>query len=343
VPYAVLVGLHLVLVTPLGRLPIRALSGSALIWVALAGSWLGFMMGTFGVNRTLRANTTTGGYYGAKGGRRNPLPRVFAANLCADVLPVAACRPLFPPGRPASCFGVSVDASEVVGAAEPCPVGWVAEGPYFVWNGFYAVLGYAGLLAVAMVLASSVRPFRQRLHGDGPSEARGAGAGKDAGFLTWVLVAGLVVNLLPVNWFDVTGSYGENLQAWFLVLLAVLVRGLVRLPRGAIAVLVLAMAVEFGSADWHMIQGQSVVLPLPHHERAMQGHPPLGVFLPPPVAGARFHTPGNYYRNYVLKVRGGAVYFRDAHPESFAAVSWVMLALGLFAVGAAGAVRVGRR
>jgi hypothetical protein len=40
----------------------------------------------------------------------------------------------------------------------------------------------------------------------------------------------------------------------------------------------------------------------------------------------------SYYRNYVYKITGGAVYLRDLHLESFATVSWALFAAGVFAL-----------
>jgi hypothetical protein len=334
--YAAMLGLHLLLVTPLRALPIRALNRVALVWAVLIASWFGFMFLNFGVNGTLAANTSVGGYYAARDdrGRPIPLPRVLIANLCVDLLPNSFCRPLLPPPRPASCSVVRVDGASVVRSAEPCPAGFVWDNPYFAWNGIYAVLGYSGLLAVLLAAAVSAKPLLRHFRGASRRAIPGAPVGEGAWFLVWVLTAGLVFNLLPVHWFDVRGSFAENLHAWFFVFLTVTVRGLTRLPRLPVAVLALAMAAEFASVDLKIVQVQSVVLPLPNHELAMQGHPLLGELLPTPVSGARFQAPANYYRNYLHKVRGGAVYFRDMHPDSFAAVSWIVLALGLLSVAA---------
>jgi hypothetical protein len=74
-------------------------------------------------------------------------------------------------------------------------------------------------------------------------------AADDAGSLLWVLAAGLLLNLLPIRWSAIGGSFGENPQAWFLVFVAVVVRGLKRLPLPLVAVLMLAMAAEFALVD----------------------------------------------------------------------------------------------
>lgn len=325
-PYAAMLGLHLLRVTPRRALPIRALSWAALAWAVPVAFWFGFMSSNFGVKRTLGANTTLGGYYDAKNyrGRPVPQPRVLAANLCVDLLPRSFCRKLLLPQIPTSCSGVTVDGAGVVWSAEPCLAGFPWNCPFFRWNGIYAVLGYSGLLAVLLALAVSARPWLRHF--------RGAVVAEDARFLLWVLTAGLFLNLLPIRWFDVRGSFGENLQAWFLVFSTIVVRGLTRLPRLPLAMLLLAMAAEYGSVDLKIIQVQSVILPMPLHRLAIQGHPPLGVLLPIPVSGARFQATADYYQNYLLKVGGGAVFFRDTHPDSFAAVSSIILALGLLSV-----------
>ena len=100
------------------------------------------------------------------------------------------------------------------------------------------------------------------------------------------------------------------------------------------AVLMVAMAAEFVLVDVTIIRTQSVVLPLPHSAAALEGHPPLGEAMPRPVSTGKFHVPVSHYLNYVVKVRGGAVYFRNTHPDSFRWIAWSILALGLFSVAA---------
>ena len=57
--YAVMLGLHLVLVVPVRELPLR-LARAAAVWFVLVVPWFGFMMRHFGVRSTLRANSTMG-------------------------------------------------------------------------------------------------------------------------------------------------------------------------------------------------------------------------------------------------------------------------------------------
>lgn len=319
-PYAAMLGLHLLIVVPVRALPVRALLRAALVWIVLIAPWFGFMMLNFGVRGTLAANTTVGSYYAAKDlqGHLIPQSKIFFINLASDVF----LRPV--DAEP--CKGVTVDGASLTPADEPCPNGLAWNSLSLKSNGIYRVLGYVGLLTVLIASAVSLRPLLRRL--------RTSGAAQDAGFLLWVLGAGLLLNLLPIRWIDIGGSFGENLQAWFLVFVAVVVRGMRRLPRPLIAVLMLAMAAEFALVDLTIIRTQSVVLPLPYSQAALEGHPPLGELAPRPVSTGQFHVPVNHYLNYVVKVRGGAVYFRDTHPDSYGWIAWTIFTLGLFSVAA---------
>ncbi len=209
------------------------------------------MMRHFGVRSTLRANSTMGSYYASRDAQGHSIPqyRVFLANLCVDLLQKPVCRPLFPPPKP--CLGVRGDGARLVEAEQPCS-------PIMDLGGISAYLRYSGMLVLLVGFLGAMRTAMVR---------------EDARFLLWALAVGLVLNLLPVRWFDPWGSVGENLQAWLLILIAVAVRGLTKVPRAAFAVLVLAMAIEFGRVDLELIEMQTKVLPFSHHEHAMVGGP----------------------------------------------------------------------
>ena len=153
-------------------------------------------------------------------------------------------------------------------------------------------------------------------------------------FLVWTLAVGWIVNLLPIRWFDKGGTIEENLHAWVMVLAAIMARGLSRLPRPAIAALVVAMIAEYGMVDVRSIRRQMVALPLANHPSAIEGCLPLGVVLPDPIPSAAFRTDSIYYRNYQFKIEGGALYFRDLHPGSYEFVAWSMLAIGALGLAA---------
>jgi hypothetical protein len=330
--WAATLGVHLLLVVPFRQLPVRALIRAGLVWALLIGPWFGGLMLTFGVKKTLGANTTLGRLWVPKdsGGRPIPQYRVMIANLCVDMLPRSVCKPLLPPD---SCRAVTVEGTSVVENAETCPSG-------LTWMSIYGILRYSGLLALLLAAAVSAKPLFRHLRNTSP---RGAGTGDTAWFLLWVLTAGFAINVLAVRYFCTWGTLGQSLQAWVLILLAVGVRGLMRAPRAAIAVLVLAMGVEYAGFDVKTIQAQSVVLPLAHNELAFSGPPPLGPLLPVPASSARFHTSKDYWANYLTKVQGGAVYYRDVHPDSFGAVSWMMLAAGMIALAAGASASTGGR
>ncbi|HEY1496153.1 MAG TPA: hypothetical protein VGF49_16490 [Candidatus Solibacter sp.] len=310
--YAAMLGLHLLLVVPMRELPLRGLARAAVVWCVLVAPWFGFMMRHFGVRSTLRANSTMGSYYASRDaqGRLIPQYRVFLANLCVDLLQRPVCRPLFPPPKP--WIEVRGDGASLVEAEPP-------SSPPTNLGGISAYLSYSGMLVLLVGILGAMRTAMVR---------------DDARFLVWALAVGLVLNLLPVRWFDPWGSVGENLQAWLLILIAVAVRGLTKMPRAAIAVAVLAMAIEFGSVDLELLEMQTRVLPFSHHEHAMAGDPPLGAFPPEPVSEGPFHAPREYFHNYQTKIMGEAVFFRDLHPDDIAWFSWMFLAMGLLAVAA---------
>src|SRR5205807_10183828 len=98
---------------------------------------------------------------------------------------------------------------------------------------------------------------------------RATAARKDEWFLAWLFTAGLLLNVLPVRWFDPLGTIAENLQAWLLILAAVTVKGLITLPRSALAILTLAMVLEYSYVDLALIRMQSIVLPFSHRTEAV--------------------------------------------------------------------------
>jgi hypothetical protein len=88
------------------------------------------------------------------------------------------------------------------------------------------------------------------------------------------------------------------------------------------------MILEFGSLDWQDIRGQTAMLPLANERRAGVGDPPLGTLLTAPQSDAPFVTDSDYYRNYVIKIQGGALYYRDIHPQGFASACCLLLVIG---------------
>jgi hypothetical protein len=78
------------------------------------------------------------------------------------------------------------------------------------------------------------------------------------------------------------------------------------------------------------------VLPLAHHQEALQGKLPLGPLLPDPHPVGDFRTEIDYYWNYLIKVKGGALFFRDVYPDGYAGIGWGTLALGVALLAAAG-------
>jgi len=324
--YAGLLGLHL-LSTSWRNLPVQALVRAGVVWAVLIGPWFGYMMLNFGVRRTLLVNTTVAARDAQ--GRRFPLPRVLITNLCADLLPGALCRPLLPsslrepPRLPRAeaasgpCLKVAVQASEVTYMPVPCEPDFPLNGFEQALNGtaIYRLLGYSGLLAV--VLAAGL-----------PAGSLFGRFGGEARFLLWFFAGGLVLNVLTYRDFETGGNFSNSLQAWCVLLFTVLARRLARLPRWALALLAMAMILEFGSSNWQDIRGQTTVLPLANERRAGVGDPPLGTLLPAPQSDARFVTDSDYYRNYVIKIQGGAPYYRDIHPQGVASACCVLLVIG---------------
>ena len=309
--YDAIIGLHLLYVKR-RDLPIRELVRAAVISAVIVGPWFGYMFLEFGIKHTLAANDTIGASYAARDehGRLVPLPHIIIANLCSDLLPKSLCRPLVPLFKGLKCGTVVVEGDTAIPTSKPCPS--------IISNGIYSQLGYSGIVAILIAAVGLLR---------GPPLPRSR-------FLMWLLAGGLLLNLLPIRWFDYPmGTYTENLQAWLLVLFAVAVGGLVRIPRLVIIPVAIAMFIEYTATDIGLIREQTVVLPLAQYESALRGNPPIGALLPQPVSAAPFQSDGNYYSNYVLKIRGGAVYFRDLHQNTFEIVSWSLLGVGMLALG----------
>jgi hypothetical protein len=84
--------------------------------------------------------------------------------------------------------------------------------------------------------------------------------------------------------------------------------------------------------DVEAICRQTKLIPLPSHRSAIEGILPLSVVLPDAVPGAGFRSDGIYYRNYQYKIKGGALFFRDLHPDSYQLAAWAMLAIGALAI-----------
>jgi hypothetical protein len=321
--YAVLLGLHLLLVVPVRQFPMKALLRTAMVWALLIGPWFGFMMVHFGIAPTLRANSTLGNYYATKDaqGRLVPLYRIYAANLCVDLFSRAACRQLMAPPKP--CIWVRMEGDKVTQEEQPCS-------PLMDLGGVAVSLRYSGAFAILLAIAVSFRSIVHGLRGISLRVIRDTAAGRAFWFIAWVLAAGLFLNLLPVRWFDPWGTIAENLQAWLLVLIALSLRGLMRLPRLALLALALIFALECSYVDLELIRMQSIVLPFSHRGEAALGHPPLSIEPPEPVRLGDVFAPIEYLHNYRTKVLGEAVFFRDLHPDDFAWFSWLFLAAGAF-------------
>jgi hypothetical protein len=308
--YGVTLGMHLLYVRR-RALPLRELSRLAVICSVFIGPWFGYMFLNFGIKHTLGANTTVSSGYASRDerGRLVPFHRVLIANLCVDLLPRSICRMPPPPVNKCDCQTVEVEGSVARNRLAVYP-------PATRMNGVYAVLGYSGSILMLTAALATVGLLRR-------------GKIPDARFLLWLLSGGLLLNLLPIRWFDWDGTFGENLHAWCLVLFALAVPGLLRLPRLATIAITLAFFAECFVLDLQMIREQAVVLPLAHHESALGGNLPLGAILPTPVASTQFSARIWYYVNYNYKIKGGAVFFRDLHPDSFRVTSWVFLGVGL--------------
>ena len=308
--YAAIIGLHL-LDAKRRELPVRELIRAVVLSAAIVGSWFGYMFVEFGVKQSLMANTTLGGFYADRDQHGNPapLPLVMFGNLCMDLVPSQFCRPVVNPAYRVECKEAIVQDAKVTTTAVPCPAGLDT-------NGIYAVLGYSGLAAILLAAVGLLR---------------GAPL-PDRRFFVWLLAGGLIFNLLPIRWSDPLGTFQENLQAWCLVLFALAVRGLVRVWRPAIAAVVLAMFLEYAATDLGIVRAQTAVLPLAHYSAAMSGNPPIGLRWPAPTSSVPIHTGAIYYGNYQFKIMGGAVYFRDRYPSTFAGASWLLLAAGILAL-----------
>jgi hypothetical protein len=311
-----MLGLHLLVSTPMKEWPWRALMRAAMLWYLAIVPWFGYMAVHFGIGMTLRSNTTLGDFFADRDAQGNviPLYRILPANLCVDLFSKTACRGLMRPEKP--CIWMRVDAAngKQTQVEQPCS-------PVMGMAGVPLAFRYTGTFALLLAAAVSARRFRGRWSAD-------------FRFAAWVLVVGLLINLPPVRWYDPRGTNGENLQAWLLLLAAVTIAGLARLPRAVLVVLGLAFAVEHTPVVLDLIRMQSIVLPFSHHRTAMEGRPPMGIFGKWPPSEGPYFAPAEYVRNYEWKVMGEAVFFRDRHPDDYAVYSWMFLAIGCVLLGA---------
>ena len=227
---------------------------------------------------TLRSNTTLGNFYAEKdaGGNLIALPHPARESVHGSVVEGRM-------QRPSAAKAVHLDAVDAANGKQqpveqPCS-------PLMNMTGIAFAFRYTGAFAILLAAAVSAKRWAPAWRGK---------QGRDYRFLAWVLGVGLLLNLLPVRWNDPNGTNGENLQAWLLLLAAVTVAGLVRLPRAALLVLGLAFAIEHARADWELIRIQSIVLPFSHHQTATAGHPPIGIFGPWPPSEGPFFAPAQY-------------------------------------------------
>jgi hypothetical protein len=280
----------------------------------LIGPWFGYLFLNFGIKRTLASNTTVGRYYAAKdeSGKLVPYHKVFVANLCTDLLSNSLCRLSLPDSRPSPC--ITAEPGKV---ASPSPGS--CKPKMSLPQTLFVFLGYSGSLALLLFAIFAARDRSTR-----------------PGFGAWFLSAGLLLNLMPIRWFDPNGTFLENLQAWCLVLAAVCVRYLARLPKPAVAALTVFLLCEFLPADFSQIQAHVRRLPFTHSSNSLQGKPPMNLFASPvPVSEGSYQVDELFHRNYEFKIRGGAVYFRDQFPADYPLAIWTLSAAGLFALLAA--------
>jgi hypothetical protein len=267
------------------------------------------MIHVFGVRGALTSNSTLGPYPGwgpdlkAKFTAQPSRFELIARNLASTSVPVCV-RPLAlfdatlleAPCREEVC--ASPTSQETVPAQD--------RGLVFRIGVLDAAVGWTG---VALLIAAGSAFAVARLRGrPWPSYS---------GLWLYLLIIGLPVNLSAIGWYCVYGTLAQNLQP-YVCLAAVFVVSWLRTlsPRWALA-LGFAWLLECGARTAFVLSYQTRLLPLHAKADGVQ-------------ADAVFRVDGDYFQNYGLKVRVGAVLLRDLVPEPLpnAVVALALLGLG---------------
>jgi len=326
--YAAVLGTHLIILTVLRRWSLRPILAAVTASALFVAPWFIYMSWNIGIKRTLGSSTAVGSH--------DHWTSVIAVNTLVNFIPIPLCRRLLPGTAAASCDWVDVSASAektgrsvhflplhdlVEASGLGVKVSQVPYPPGLNWNGIYGTLRASGFLtmitAICLFLRERFRSARHRNH-KRAFDQKGV-------FYLWLLTIGYLFNLLPIRWYDGLGTFSENLQAWSMILFALIVAGLRRVPAPLVALLGSAMLVEYVALDLLMIRLQDRVLPLDRAFTSDAQLPPFDPVLRTIHASTlSFQTYHSYFANYLLKLEGNAVYLRDLCAATFPIVSWVL-------------------
>jgi hypothetical protein len=273
----------------------------------VVGGWMVFLVHQFGVEATLRANSTFGTYQGSgsdqavKFERPPPALEVMTLNLAASVLP-GPVRSLgsfqgTPLELPKSPRQITVETS-----------GRVVAGPgqansVFMVSELEGAVGWTGL---ALLVAAPGIAIATRGRG---------GPGHFQYFWCYFVLVGIPVNLWATRWYSVFGVLNQNLQPYLCLAVVFVVHELNKLGVGPRVLAALAWVCESGVRVGSILHFQMRELPIHLQSHNVVGTPP-------------FSADEDYYTNYKTKISQKVVMLHDLVPVGHqAALFAVTLAL----------------
>lgn len=246
-PMAVVAFLHFVFVTWRRRWPWRAVVAPIPVAAALVGVWFAFLFMQFGIDGTLRANTTTGDEYLQQllGDHEEPAPghillyNVISSTLPPELVPRSTLLPKrFEPPTTEHVLATRFDVAKDAYVTEEEPAPW----SHHLISRQGSILGGLGVVGATTFVVVSILAIRLRL-----STRETWSATTTFGML--LLIVGLPINLFAVPWFAPVGAASLNLQIYVLFAAAVALHGLLQVgPPLRYVVIVLFVAESFVSS-----------------------------------------------------------------------------------------------
>jgi hypothetical protein len=266
------------------RLSPRPLVVGAVAGGLLAGGWMLYLFDQFGVQETLRSNSTLGSYQAGPDEEANSAGaagalRVLALNAAATVVPGPVRTLDVLSATPLKIPHTIYQTVRTDGQADERPA---AVPPVFLIAQLEGAVGWTGLalLLAAPVLARTRRP--------------GASPGRFVGFWWYFALVGIPVNLWATRWYSDSGVLNQNFQPYLCLAAVWVVTRLAGLPAAVRAVAAVAWLCECVTRVAYIIQFQTRELPIY-----------AGWYKPP------FSANKDYITNYQIKVYNQLVMLRD--------------------------------